>query len=258
MNMLLQSFQGSVCVLTLDRPHAGHSLSLELAQALRSALMQVRDRKDLRCIVITGSGDKFFCTGGDVKKYSELDDRAALAEVFDQVAELMDVIEQFPLPVVAAINGYAIGGGLELALACDLRFAAKHAQLGFPQARLGVIPGWNGTERLLRNVGKGQALRLLWSGKRVHAQEALDIGLVDGVCQQGTALDMALAFAADLDQCAPQSIVSVKQIVAATLTQERPVARAFIRDEFARLWFTPDHKEAEQAFAEKRPPRFTG
>ena len=255
--MLHQTIHGSACVLTLDRPQAGNSLSLELALTLRNALIQAHETKKLRCIIITGAGNKFFCTGGDVKKYSELENRDALAEVFDQVAELMDVIEKCPLPVIAAINGYAIGGGLELALACDLRFAAEHAQLGFPQSRLGVIPGWNGTERLLRNVGKGQALRLLLSGKRVNAHEALSIGLIDGVSQDDTALNMALSFAAELDHCAPQSIVSIKKIVAATLYQERSVAREFIRDEFARLWFTQDHKEAEKAFAEKRPPQFT-
>lgn len=245
-------------VLTLDRPDAGNSLSMELAQELCEVISNVPHRTDLRSIIITGAHEKFFCTGGDVKRYSKFQSPEELQQVFDQIITLMDMIEHAPIPVIAAINGYAIGGGLELALACDMRFAAQNAELGFPQSRLGVIPGWNGTERLLRNVGKGQALRLLLSGKRVSALEALNIGLIDVLSPSGEALKDALSFCAELNLCAPQSIAAVKKVVTATLEWTPSKARAMIRDEFARLWFTQDHKEAELAFAEKRKPVFKG
>jgi enoyl-CoA hydratase len=123
---------------------------------------------------------------------------------------------------------------------------------------LGVIPGWNGTERLLQTVGKGNALRLLISGLRVEAKEAIQIGLIDVLCEKEPVLQAALAFTSQLDLCAPLSIKTVKKMVATTLYEPRAASREFVRSEFARLWFTKDHKEAEQAFSEKRKPRFVG
>ena len=256
--MLTESQQGSARILTLDRQEAGNALSLELVVALEKALAKCRDDSSLRSVIITGAGEKFFCTGGDVKRYSLIEDAAGLHEIFDRAARLLDLIEDCELPVFAAINGYAIGGGLELALACDMRFAAAGVQMGFPQSRLGIIPGWNGIERVLAVAGRGTAMRLLLSGDRVDASEAHRLGLVDFVAQGESALDAALRYAARLDTAAPLSLKAMKQVVAQTLHAPRDQARMLARAEFGRLWFTADHQEAEAACAQKRAPQFSG
>ena len=139
-----------------------------------------------------------------------------------------------------------------------MRFAAAGVQMGFPQSRLGIIPGWNGIERVLAVAGRGTAMRLLLSGDRVDATEAHRLGLVDFVAQGESALDAALRYAARLDTAAPQSLKAMKQVVAQTLQAPRDQARMLARSEFGRLWFTADHKEAEAAFAQKRAPQFSG
>ena len=256
--MLIESQQGSTRILTLDRQDAGNALSLELVVALEEALAKCRTDSSLRSVIITGAGEKFFCTGGDVKRYSTIENAEGLHEIFDRAAGVLDLVESCELPVFAAINGYAIGGGLELALACDMRFAAAGVQMGFPQSRLGIIPGWNGIERVLAVAGRGTAMRLLLSGDRVDATEAHRLGLVDFVAQGESALDAALRYAARLDTAAPQSLKAMKQVVAQTLQAPRDQARMLARSEFGRLWFTADHKEAEAAFAQKRAPQFSG
>ena len=256
--MLTESQQGATRILTLNRPEAGNALSLELALELEEALLRCQAEQTLRAIVITGVGTKFFCTGGDVKRYSLIANPADLHEIFDRVSAVLDLIESHPLPVIAAVNGYAIGGGFELALACDLRFAAPEASLGFPQVNLGIVPGWNGIERVLQTVGRSTAMRLLVSGERVSATQALQLGLIDEVAAQQSVLELALSFTAKLEQAAPLALRAIKQVVNTTLKQSPLEARASARQLFRDLWFTADHKEAEAAFSEKRAPKFTG
>ena len=247
---------GAALVITIDRPHAGNAISLDTAHALGAALAACRDRDDLRGVIITGAGGKFFCTGGDVKAYRAITTPTELDTTFGAVRQLLRAIERHPLPILAAIDGYAIGGGGELAIACDLRFMADSAQIGFPQARLGIIPGWNGTERLVRLIGRARAMRLLLNATRITATEALAIGLVDTVTEDGGALAAALAFIAGLD-VAPLSIRGTKEAIRAAAGD--PAASAAATSAiFARLWFTDDHREAEAAFVEKRAPVFKG
>lgn len=250
---------GSALVLTLSRPEAGNSIDLDTARALRRALDACRGDRGVRSIVITGDGSRFFCTGGDVKRYRALQDVAELARVFGTVRDLLDQIEALDQPVIAAINGYAVGGGVELALACDIRIAQASARLALPQAKLGIIPGWDGIERLVDTVGRSAAMMILLSGRQYPAAEALAIGLVDEVAQEGTtALDAALACAAEFDSAAPMSIGATKRTVLHCLRSPRTTARAFAADTFGELWFSADHREAEAAFIEKRAPRFGG
>ena len=254
--LVLTAREGSALVLTLNRPDAGNAVSVELAGELRAALEECRGDSSIRSVVITGAGPRYFCTGGDVKRYALIEDAAALNDAFDRVRALLDLIEALDKPVIAAINGFAVGGGTELALACDLRIAVRSAQIGFPQVRLGILTGWDGTARLLENVGRSTAMRLLLSGERVGAEEALRLGLVDEVADDGQALAAALVFAHKLDKAAPMAIGAVKRTVLDTLRGDRAAAIARARKQFAALWFTKDHKEAEIAFAEKRVPRF--
>ncbi|MDB5592032.1 enoyl-CoA hydratase/isomerase family protein [Enterovirga sp.] len=241
-------------LLTINRPEAGNSLALSTAEALRAALAAARGRTDLRGIVITGAGGKFFCTGGDLKAYRAIATPAELAHTFGTVRSLLRDIEQHPLLVIAAIDGYALGGGAELALACDLRIAAPSARFGFPQAKLGIIPGWNGTERLVRIVGPGRATRLLLDGTGLTAEQALAMGLIDIVTGGTDAAEQALDYLAGLE-AAPLAARAVKEAVRASQPALDADATAAI---FERLWFTEDHREAERAFAEKRTPTFTG
>jgi len=247
----------SIEVLTLNRPSAGNSISYELALELEKALVSVRADKSLSAIIITGEGEKFFCTGGDVKKYATFKTKDELHVVFDKICDVLDLIESIDIPVIAAINGFAIGGGLELALASDLRVMSASAELGFPQSRIGVIPGWNGIERILSTVGRGGAMKLLLTGDRINASEALRIGLIDAIAESQSVLETALALARRIQSAAPMAIRSVKKVVRENLYSSREEARRVARDEFAALWFTNDHKEAEAAFAQKRQPVFT-
>ncbi len=171
--------------------------------------------------------------------------------------KLLDQIEASPLPVIAAINGYALGGGLELALACDQRIATQRAQVGMPQSRLGLIPGWNGAERLVETVGRARAMHLLLKGERLEAARAEAIGLVDFVVE-GSALQAAIDYAASLEDCAPLALRAGKQAVMSALRRPRAETRSLTSDLFAQLWFSKDHREAEHAFLAKRKPRFEG
>ena len=214
--------------------------------------------KALRALVITGEGPRFFCTGGDVKAYAQVQDADTLNEVFDLIRNLLDAICALPCPVIAAINGYAIGGGGELALACDLRVMDAGAQIGFPQSRLGIVPGWDGLGRLVSLVGRGAATRMLMKGTRISAVEAQAIGLIDEVAPPGEALTQALALAATLAETAPLSLAAIKQALRVEDRGDGAALRTHVREALPRLWFSADHKEAERAFAEKRTPKFNG
>jgi enoyl-CoA hydratase len=249
---------GAALVLTICRPEAGNSINLAAAEGLSAGLQRARAEAGLRAVVITGTGGKFFCTGGDVKAYRALESTEALEGTFGRIRRLLDEIEAFPLPVLAAIEGYALGGGLEMALACDQRFAGKGARLGLPQTKLGLIPGWNGVERLVETVGRSHAMRLLYLANPVSSEEALRIGLIDEVTDDAGAVAAAVAFAERLAVTAPLAIEAAKAVCLATLRHGRDAATENARDTFSRLWFTADHREAEAAFAEKRKPQFRG
>jgi enoyl-CoA hydratase/carnithine racemase len=180
--------------LTIFRPEAGNSVDQATAKALGDALRANRNDTTLRAVIVAGEGGKFFCSGGDLKAYRALKTKKQLGTAFGRVRKLLDDFEAFPLPVLAAIDGYALGGGMEMALACDLRFATEGAKLGVPQGRLGLIPGWNGAQRLVELVGRGAALRLLLTGEALTAAQAHAVGLVDELASGTSALDHALAF----------------------------------------------------------------
>ncbi len=257
--LVLAERHGAALVLRLNRPESGNAISREVAEAFGGHLEACAKDVSLRTLILTGSGPRYFCTGGDVKAYARLASPQELDRVFNLMRDVCDALERLPCPVIAAINGYAVGGGAELALACDQRIAEASAQIGFPQSRLGIMPGWDGTARLLRAVGHSAAARLLYSGKRVSAAEAHAIRLVDEVAPEGTAVARALELAATFAEVAPLSLGAIKQALheagSAGIGQQ---ARMRARGEFARLWFTEDHKEAEHAFEAKRAPRFVG
>ena len=250
--------RGGVEILTIDRQGAGNSISGGLTTELLETLERLTTDPTLHAVVITGAGDKFFCTGGDVKEYRTIDTAEALNDHFDRTRRAMDLIEALPCPVIAAVNGYALGGGAEILLCCDHRVADARAEIGWPQSRLGIIPAWNGIDRLVRDCGPRVAARLMMTGARINAAEALQLGIIDQVAEADGALEAALAHAALLETAAPMALRATKQVIKATGTMESAAVRALQRALFPDLWFSADHKEAEAAFAEKRAPVFKG
>jgi len=249
---------GAALVLTICRPEAGNSIDQTTAKALRDALRTNRKDRSLRAVIVTGEGGKFFCSGGDLKAYRALKTKKQLAIAFGRVRKLLDDFEAFPLPVLAAIDGYALGGGMEMAMACDLRFASATARLGVPQGRLSLIPGWNGAQRLVELAGRGEALKLMFTGEPLTATEAHRVGLVDEIADGPRALEHALAFTERLGKTAPLALGAIKTVVRASVRSSAATAVRVATREFEKLWFTLDHREAEAAFAEKRLPAFIG
>lgn len=245
-------------MLRLNRPDVGNAINREAAEALGAQLHSCKGDALPGSLIITGTGPRFFCTGGDVKAYAKLTSADELNRVFGLMRDVCDALERLPCPVIAAINGFAVGGGAEMALACDIRIAETSAQIGFPQSRLGILPGWDGTQRLFSTVGRSAAARLLFSGTRVSAEEARELRLVDEVVADGTVLARALELANTFAEVAPLSLGAIKQSLKEAANADAAQARVGARERFARLWFTDDHAEAERAFAQKRAPQFSG
>lgn len=243
-----------VAILTIDRPKALNALDAATLAALDAALDQVGDS---RAVVVTGAGEKAFVAGADIHAMAKLTPlEAAHFSAFGQ--RVFDRLEQLPMPVIAAVNGFALGGGCELALACDLVLAAPNALFGQPEVALGVIPGFGGTQRLVRRVGSMRARELTFTGRRVKADEAVAIGLALCVVTEGSVRDAAIALA---NQIAAQGPVAVRLAKRAILDGDGADMRVGLAGEktlFALCFATDDQKEGMAAFLEKRPAGFVG
>lgn len=257
-DVLKSERRGAAQVLTITREHAGNSISREVTEAFEQAIAPLDHDATLRAVIVTGVGNRFFCSGGDIKQYRDLKTREQLNKAFARPRKLLDHLESLPVPVIAAVNGYALGGGAELMLACDIRMASPEAKIGFPYVKLSLIPGWHGIERLARSCGYGVAMHLLASGEPVSATEAKRLGLINEVVTEGPVLDAARAFAARLEAAAPLSLAATKRVLRSAFSQSRDAARQLAEQTFADLWMSKDHREAEAAFAEKRKPKFSG
>jgi len=256
--MLRSERVGSAQVLTIDREDAGNALSLEVADGFMVALDSLEADESVRSIVITGAGSKFFCTGGDVKRYRALTTPEELERVIGRTRAVLERLESHPLPIITAVNGYALGGGMELVLASDIRLAAPHASFALPQVRLGITTGWNGIERLVRDIGFSRTMRLVTTGERISAGDAVVLGIVNEEIVGRTVLDAALELAESLSATAPLAVAAAKRVAHATARLPLEEAKKIGDRIFADLWFTLDHREAEAAFAEKRKPVFRG
>jgi enoyl-CoA hydratase len=241
---------GAVAVVTIDRPDALNALDVPTLTELRDRLAELAHDDTVRALVLTGAGEKAFVAGADIKYMSGLDaDGAKAWGALGHEAGLL--LETMPKPTIAAINGFALGGGCELALACDLRYAASRAKLGQPEINLGIVPGWGGTQRLARVCGIGVAKDLIFSGRTVDADEALRIGLVNAVADP--VLDRALETANALAAKSPVALALAKRLV-----NLAPAALDAEADAFGALFSSEDAKEGLTAFVEKREPRFIG
>ena len=234
-----------------------NSLSVALLRELLEHQARAAADKGLRVVIVTGAGSKAFCAGADLKERARMDE-GAVAGFHKAIRAAFDGFEALPQPVVAAVNGVALGGGLELALACDLRIAAVGAELGFPEVGLGIIPGAGGTQRLPRVVGAARAKELILTARRVTAAEALAFGLVGQVVPAAELADAALALAGQVGRNAPISLRQAKRAIDQGLALPLPEALDLENALYQACIPTADRREALRAFAEKRPPVFKG
>jgi len=247
---------GGVAILTIDRPEKRNALSAGVREELIAALDAVREDSGVRVIVLTGAGDRAFVAGADIGEFARrtpLQQRAAMTgrRVFDEIAA-------YPKPVLAMINGYALGGGCELALACDFRIAADTAKLGQPEINLALIPGGGGTQRLPRLVGTGQALRLILSGELIDAAEAHRIGLVEIVVPADALRARTMEIAQTMAARSPVALRLAKEAVRAASETPLAAGLALETELFITAFASDDRSEGVAAFLEKREPEFRG
>lgn len=248
---------GSVTTVTVNRPQALNALDAPTLEALCEAFGAIEADPAVRCAILTGAGERAFIAGADIKAMSALTPRQARA--FAELGHrLGDLIEGLRVPVIAAVNGYALGGGCELALACDFAYAARTAKFGQPEVSLGVIPGFGGTQRLARRVGIGRARELCYTGAIVGADEAVRIGLVNAVVEPGDLLARVRAVADAIAAHAPLAVADAKRAIRRGADLPLGEAHELERQIFAGLFSTEDQREGMRAFVEKRPPAWAG
>jgi len=249
------ALEDAVALVTVDRRDAMNALDVATLSELRDRLRELADDESVRAVILTGAGEKAFVAGADIKYMSGLDVEAAKAwgALGHEAGRLL---ETMPKPTIAAINGFALGGGCELALACDIRYAATTAKLGQPEVNLGIIPGWGGTQRLARVCGVGVAKELIFTGRLVAADEALRIGLVNGV--HDPVLEKARETAVLLAAKSPIALRAMKELANRALGGMHEDNLAAEAGAFGELFSTADAKEGLTAFVEKRDAVFRG
>ena len=254
---LLVDVRDGLAFVTVNRPSRLNALDARTVEELDAAFAELAQDASVRAVVLTGAGDKAFVAGADVEALARLDAQGARA-LSERGQRVFDRIEWLGKPVVAAVNGFALGGGCELALACHLRIASENATLGTPEVKLGVICGYGGTQRLPRLLGRGRALELLLTGERVDAAEALRIGLVNKVVPRERLLEEAEALARRMTANAPLALRATLEAVNGGL--DRPLAEAQEGEAalFGDVVASEDAREGTRAFLEKRPARFVG
>jgi enoyl-CoA hydratase/carnithine racemase len=249
--------QGDVEIWTIDGEARRNAISRAMLRELGALVARAAVDRTLRCVVITGAGARAFCAGADLKERAEMTAEDVHA-FHDGLRQALRAIEEAPQVFLAALNGAALGGGLELALACDLRIAAESAEMGLPEVSLGIIPGGGGTQRLARLLGVARAKDLVLTARRVGASEALAMGLVARVAPAARLLEEALVYAGEAARNAPVSLRQAKRAIDRGLDLPLDEALDLENRLYQACLGTKDRTEALRAFAEKRPPRFTG
>jgi len=254
---LLVETKDQVAILTLNRPDTMNAFNFALLLELKAAVDDLRFRPEIRVVIITGAGPKAFCAGADLKERATMAPLEVKRFIFT-IRNLFTAIEALNKPVIAAINGIALGGGTELALACDMRLAADTASMGLTETRLAIIPGAGGTQRLPRLIGRGKAKELIFTGRRVSAAEALDMGLVNQVCAPDDLLDACRALAAEICETGPVAIEQAKYAINHGLETDLHTGLAIESNAYWVTIPTKDRLEGLAAFREKRKPVYRG
>ncbi|WP_133012414.1 enoyl-CoA hydratase [Marinomonas flavescens] len=246
--------RGSIALLTMNNPPA-NTWTEESLKVLKKTVDDLNADLTIYSLVITGQGEKFFSAGADLNVFADGDPNVAniMARYF---GEAFEALSQFRGVSIAAVNGYAMGGGLEVALACDIRIAEEQSQMALPEAKVGLLPCAGGTQNLTMLVGEGWAKRMILCGERIKADKAQEIGLVEEVVPQGQALNKALELASNAAQQSPLSVASCKKLIQNNRNHHWNVGYALERELFVDLFSTEDQKEGVNAFLNKRPPEW--
>ena len=254
--VVMQEVRGRTALITINRPEKRNALDRQVRSAFLEAIAAARANDTVRAIVATGAGDKAFVAGADI---GEFEGRTTVEQWRAMKgATIFDAVERCPKPVIAAVNGYCLGGGMELALACDIRVASSTARFGQPEVNLGIIPGGGGTQRLPRIVGLGSALKMILTGDMIGADEALRLGLVDEVLEPAALLDRALALGETIAAKSPVAVAAAKEATRAALSLPLDDGLKLETALFQLCFASADRAEGVRAFLEKRAAQFTG
>jgi len=254
---LLLTMENMIGILTINRPKALNALNTETLGELQQAIEEVKGNPTLRVLIVTGAGDKAFVAGADIQEMKEMNSMAALG--FSKLGhDTMKKIEDLDRPVIAAVNGFALGGGTEVALACDFIYASDNARFGLPEVTLGVFPGFGGTQRLPRLIGKAKAKELIMTGKMVTAQEAFELGLVNRVFPLASLMEEAKKTAGQIAANGPIGVRLSKRVVNNGFDLDLAEACSLESFGFSVCFSTEDQKEGMRAFVEKRKPAYQG
>ncbi len=248
--------EDGVAVLTIDRQEKLNALDPQVTEEIGQALLEL-EAEGPRAIIVTGAGERSFVAGADISAMSVMSPLEA--KRFSEIGHAaMALLDRSPVPTIAAVNGYALGGGCEVAIACDIRIAAENATFGFPEVSLGILPGMGGTQRLPHLVGPAFAKELIFTGRRIGVEEAREIGLVNRVVPQGEALSVARELAAEIAANGPLAVRHAKAAMNRALDVDLVSGLEYEADQFALLFTTEDAREGMGAFAERRKPEFRG
>ncbi len=253
-NLLVEITEG-IMTISVNRPKSLNTATVEMLSEMGQAIKEAKENEAVEIVIITGSGEKAFVGGADIAEMKSL--KAIPAKEYSLFGQrVYREIEELEKPVIAAVNGYALGGGCELAMACDIRIASEKAKLALPEVGLGIIPGWGGTQRLARLVGNGRAKYYIFTGEMMTAQEAFQIGLVDKVVPAEELMETVRKVARTIQSKAPISIRIVKALIDKGANMELKIGTDFEAEAFATIFSTEDYYEGLSAFLEKRKPSF--
>ena len=247
-----QKQPNGVGILTIDQPKSLNAMTLKMMQSFADTVYDLQKDEDLQEVIIRGAGTDAFCSGGDLAELRHMTTQQQVNDMITLMGDALFALENLPVPVIAAVNGYALGGGSEIAMACDLRIVDEDVRFGFVQIRQAVTPGWGGGQRLLRAVGYSRAMQLLLSGDVLQADQMLELGLVQAVVPQGTAVDEAMQLANKIAEQPPKVVRAIKQLLQAGVRHPYATAIQQERDLFPLLWLDEPHWQAVNKFLERQ------
>ncbi|MBD8032477.1 enoyl-CoA hydratase [Solibacillus merdavium] len=256
-NFVKVEVQDGVAVLIFMRAEAANALSVQMLHEINEALEAIHDDRSIRVVIVTGDGEKAFCAGADLKERKGMNE-GETRKTIALIGKTMNHFEALAQPVIAAINGVAFGGGLELALACDIRIASNTAKMGLTETALGIIPGAGGTQRLPRLIGIGKAKELIYSARRLSAEEAYQYGMIEHIVQPEKLLEQAKELAYEIAKNAPLSLIQAKTAINQGMQTDISTGLQIESLAYSRLLQTEDRLEGLKAFQEKRPPAYSG
>jgi enoyl-CoA hydratase len=254
---IILDIQDNIAIITFNRPKALNALNAELLSEFAGAVAAVEKNEDIKVLILTGAGDKAFVAGADINELSTFN--PLQAKVFSKMGhDAISSLQNLPIPVIAAVNGFALGGGLEMALACDFIYAADNAKFGLPEIKLGIIPGFGGTQRLPRIIGKNLAKELIFTGRMIDAQQAAEMELVNNICPADVLMDEVRKTALEISKKGKVALMAAKQAINYGMDVDLANGCDIEINSFCLCLASPDAREGTTAFLEKRKPNFTG